>query len=333
MQRQELLKALEIVKPGLASREIVEQSTSFAFLNGRVVTYNDEISISHPVKGLGVEGAVSAEELYKLLSKIKRDEITIKTTDNEIRLTAGGAKAGLILQQEIKLPLENVEQQGDWSDLPEGLCDALRLTMFSCSRDVSKPILTCANVREDGYIESSDDWRLTRCKVESMPVSTFLIPAGSVRELVKYDIQQAMAGQGWIHFKTSGDTIFSCRIFEEAFPDITSIMEVKGQEVSFPRAMGEVLERAAIFSKRDHVLEEEAFVTLKDNKVCVKSEGDTGWFEEEINMRYDGSPISFSINPTFLRDIAEKHQTCVISDDRMKFSGDGWEHVVALRVE
>ena len=52
VNRVELKEALERVRPGLASKDIIDQATSFAFLKDRVVTYNDEISISHPVKGL-----------------------------------------------------------------------------------------------------------------------------------------------------------------------------------------------------------------------------------------------------------------------------------------
>ena len=67
LNKTDLQKALEIVKPGLANKEMIEHSTSFAFIGGRVVTYNDEISLSHPVEGLEIEGAIHAEELYKLL--------------------------------------------------------------------------------------------------------------------------------------------------------------------------------------------------------------------------------------------------------------------------
>ena len=44
-----LQKALETVKPGLANKEMIEQATSFAFMKDKVVTYNDEISISYQI--------------------------------------------------------------------------------------------------------------------------------------------------------------------------------------------------------------------------------------------------------------------------------------------
>ena len=114
MRRSDLLAALETVKPGLSNKEMIEQATSFAFLGDRIVTYNDEISISHPVQNLNIEGAVQAEELYKLLSKLKKEDIEITTIDNELQIKCGRTKAGLTLQQEIKLPLEEITGKRKW---------------------------------------------------------------------------------------------------------------------------------------------------------------------------------------------------------------------------
>ena len=87
INKTELQLALEKVKPGLASKEVIEQSTSFAFMGNRVVTYNDEISISHPVKGLEVMGAVKAQALYSFLSKVKRDEIDVEWEENQLGIS------------------------------------------------------------------------------------------------------------------------------------------------------------------------------------------------------------------------------------------------------
>ena len=75
MQKQELITALEKVKPGLASKDLIEQSTSFAFINGKVITYNDEISISHPVKDLKIEGAVQAESYINFYQKPRQKRL------------------------------------------------------------------------------------------------------------------------------------------------------------------------------------------------------------------------------------------------------------------
>jgi len=108
IKKAELQKALELVKPGLAGKELIEQSTSFAFMGNRVVTYNDEISMSVPlVEGFNLTGAVKAEELYKLLTKLKGDEITLELTENEIQITCGNKGQAYPFRQKLNSPWRN----------------------------------------------------------------------------------------------------------------------------------------------------------------------------------------------------------------------------------
>jgi len=332
MQKQELITALEKVKPGLANKDFIEQSTSFAFMDGKVITYNDEISISHPVKDLKIEGAVQAEELYQFLSKTKTKEIKITTTDNEVQIKSGKSKAGLTLHNEIKLPLKEMKSQGKWKSLPDGIIEAMKFTMFSCSRDMSKPVLTCVNVT-DKYVEASDNFRITRYKIPSIPVKSFLIPVTSVRELIKYEVKKIAEGEGWIHFKTEDGTVFSCRIFEDTFPDVSRYMKVKGETVLFPRSIKSLLDQASVFVKEDNKLDEAVAIFISDRNIRVKGKGDAGWFEGEAKIQYKGSPISFSVNPTFLQDILDKLTSCIIGENVMKFSGNNWDHVISLNAD
>jgi len=80
IEKSKLQEALRIVEPGLAEKEIpyLEQSKSFAFVGGKIITYNDEISISHPIEGWGdIEGVIQAKKLYDLLSKLSAKELDI----------------------------------------------------------------------------------------------------------------------------------------------------------------------------------------------------------------------------------------------------------------
>ena len=162
MKRTDLLNALEQVKPGLAGKEVIQQTTSFAFMAGKVVTYNDEISISCPIEGLEIEGAVQADELYKFLNRVKADDIEMTEADSEIQIKAGRARVGLTLVEKVVLPLESISAEGKWKKLPDDFIKALEFVLFTCSQDMSRPILTCINIREDGIIESSDAHRITQ---------------------------------------------------------------------------------------------------------------------------------------------------------------------------
>lgn len=332
IQKSNLIQALEKVKPGLSSKELIQQSTSFAFLDGCVVTYNDEISISHPVEGLEITGAVQATELYQLLKKLKQEEIELVVNDKEIQITSGKTKAGLTLQTEIKLPLSEVERKSKWKVLPENFKDALRFAVSSCSKDMSKPVLTCVHVSAEGFIEACDNYRVARWTLaEEFPTGTFLIPQSSVMELLKLDVVKVALDGGWVHFITEDKTTMSCRVIDDRFPDTSKLLNVRGVELSFPEGITEILDRASVFAKRDTMLDETVLITVENDKVQVESKSETGWFKEEVVNNYSGEKIEFSITPSLLKGILQETSVFQHCIDKIKFSGDSWIYVVSLR--
>lgn len=334
MKRDDLVRALEVVKPGLANKEIgnIEQTTAFAFLDGRVVTYNDEISIAAPIEGLEVEGAIKAEELYKFLKKLTRETIEIESTETEVVLKCGRAKAGFLLQHEIKLPLEEVKKKSDWQTLPENFKEALAFTMTTCARDLSRPVLTCINVRSDGVLESSDDYRISRYKLnDSMLAETFLLPATAAHVISNYPIVSIAEGENWVHFATEDGIEFSCRVFEENFPEVGDIIDsAKGSTIELPEKMGEVVDRAAIFCTQESILDQKMIVSISGRRLKLRAESETSWFEEQLNVSHEGEDITISINPHLLRMILSQTRQCILSERCLKFAGENWEHVVAL---
>lgn len=335
ISKSQLQTALEIVKPGLANKELIEQSTSFAFIGDRVVTYNDDISISHPIEGLELTGAVKAEKLYLLLGKLKEDKITIDIEGSEILLKSGRAKAGLTLQQEIKLPLEEeIAYKEKWKTLPKAFLDGVDFAIGSCSKDMSRPVLTCVHVVQEGFVESSDSLRIMKFALgDEMPIESFLLPASAALTMTKLKPTKIAKGRGWIHFKTEADTILSCRIFEDKFPDTSPFLKTTGISITLPDTISAVLERASIFAKRDHMLDESVQITLEPKRLKIRGEADSGWFEESIRMEYLGEEVTFHITPHLLKGILSQTAKGILGTDRLKFEGENWEYVTALRAK
>lgn len=333
INKSDLLTALETVKPGLASKETtIEQSTSFAFMSDKVVTYNDEISISHPVQGLEITGAVNANELYTLLSKLKKEEIEIEVNESELLLHCGRAKAGLTFQSEIKLPLDDMGSVGKWKKIPEDLLHAMSFAMGSTVKDSTQPVLMCVHVNKEGFVEASDSFRISKIMIESLPINTFLIPSTSVGKIIKLNPIKIAEGDGWVHFKTEEETVISCRTFaDDTFPDTTPFLKVKGKQITLPERTKDILDRATVFCKGDGLNGESVEITLQENVFHVKSQSESGWFEEECKMKYAGEPIEFSISPSMLKDILVETLTCSISENSLKFEGDNWIYVTALK--
>lgn len=332
IDKEEMQVALEKVKPGLANKEIIEQSTSFAFMGDKVVTYNDEVSISHPVKNLDVVGAVKAQELYQFLNKVKTKTIDLEWENEQVRITAGKSKAGLVMQKEVVLPIDEIGDVGRWKPIPERLAEAMQFCRTSCSRDMSRPILTCVHVQQDGTVEASDGFRVTRYTVgATIPVKPFLIPVTSVGKLSGYRITHIAEGTGWVHFKSDEGTVFSCRVFEENYPSVDYILDFEGTPSRLPASMSDALERASIFVKSEYNFDSLVTLTIQDSTITISAQAESGWFEEELRIRYKGDPVSFKVNPQFLIDMLSADiDKCSFGSDRVKFEGDNWVHVVAL---
>ncbi len=342
INRQELINILDKVKPGLAKREIIQQSTTFAFIGGKVVTYNDSISVSYPIKELDFIGAIEAKEFYELLNKLSSNEVFLSVQDNNLIVQADKSKAGFILQSDIVLPLDEVERSSadSWIPVPSNLKEALAFSLFSCARDIGIPAFTCVHLNKDGFVEATDNVRITRYKVDSTFPKSVLIRSSSVKALLDYEFTEMSFGNSWIHFRDDSGLVFSCRLFDGRFPNIdeTGILNVQGEEVVFPHNLVDMLDRALVFAKNFNSYDlirtgiPLLDVSFKDKLFKVKIRSDSGWFEEFVELDYAGNPISFSANPLLLRDIVDKTDRCIVGDRCIKFQNDSWEHVIALAI-
>ena len=332
IKKNDLLEALEIVKPALGSKDIIEQTDSFIFKDGCVVTYNDDLSISHPVTGLTFEGAIKAEQMYKMLSKMKKDEVDLEVTESEIVLTAGRSRAGFALQAKITLPLEEVGQAEDWITLPTSFNAIVQKVIGAASRDMSRPVLTAVKFEQSGCT-ASDGFRLGVAYFDD-PVELeepVLIPATNLAVIMRYNPTEVSVADNWIHFRNEFGTQISSRVLQESFPDIARLLEVSGAEIKFPQTILEILERAAVMGKRDHFLDESVVVSVANNRINIRAESETGWFEEDANMKFSGNPLSFSITPYLFIEVLKETLEAVVGDSRIKFEGENWVYIAILR--
>lgn len=331
IDKNDLKLALEIVKPGLASKEMIEQTTSFAFMNGYVITYNDEISIRHPTPYIEFEGAIQAEELYKLISKIKSDEMEIDISDTEILIKAGRTKAGLALQQEIKLPLDEITEATEWKKLPKNFIEGLKFVSPSCSNDMSTAILTCVNITKKNC-QASDKFQIAEFEFSKPTKLECLLPASSAQVVIGLMPNMYCLSGGWVHFKTEAETILSCRVLEDKFPDVTKFFDFEGSTIEFPKTISNILDRASIFSKRQTVMDEMVTIFLNKNKIKIKAVSETGsWIEEPAKIRYKGEEMKFDVTPSLLTGILNQSNVCSKSDTFIKFENEGWRFLAILR--
>ncbi len=334
VKRSHLKTALEITKPGLGKSSDSEQADFYGFTGGRVVTFNDEISMSYPVEGLDLEGAVYAKELHGLLSKLDSEDIEIEHGQRQVVVKSGKAKAGFAIRK-LQMPFGEMSEQTDWKDLPDGFVEGLSFAITCTSKDLSKPLFNSVHVNSEGYIEATDNYRIASYDLEEGGIDTFLIPARSARQVVKINPDYYSINEGWIHFKNSLDTILSCRVLSNEFFNTDEFLEVEGIEFTFPEDTSKLLDRAEVFLQDKMFDEQIVEITVRAGAIDVLAESDQSWFEESTDAKYKGKDITFYATPSLLKDIFKTTRVATISTnlDRIAFEGDGWIYVAMLRIK
>lgn len=133
-----------------------------------------------------------------------------------------------------------------------------------------------------------------------------------------------------MHFATDDDVVFCCRVMNGEFPEVAEHLGVEGKKLVMPKKTTEILERAEVFSKREHFLDEAVEITIEDKEMTVGAQGDSGWIEEKTSIGYKGEKVSFVTNPSFLKEICNRVRKCELCENSMKFIGDNWQHLVSL---
>ena len=123
----------------------------------------------------------------------------------------------------------------------------------------------------------------------------------------------------------------SCRLFDEKFPDVSKHLKVKGEKLTFPKTINEMLDRASVFSKRDSRLDEILTISVSEKSIKIKAKSDSAWFEESAKGTFKGEPIEFNITPYLLRDILKEEHSAIIGDKKLLFEGENWKYLTLLR--
>lgn len=340
IEREVFTGILTAVQPGLASREVLEQTQSFIFMDGYVMTYNDEVSVRHPIP-IKVAGAVKADELYKLLRRTKLAVIDVEVNQGEGESGQGEfivrtktSQAGIALQSKITAPVKDLKvpdvESDEWKDLPKNFMEALIFCSATVSSNMSRPIFTCIHINK-GTAESSDSFRVTTFKLSEPVTDSFLVPGAIIRFLKQYTLEAYCATEGWLHFLTDKKAVFSCRTFSQDYPNIAPLLNVEGESFDLPDGLEDVVQRAVVFVEGEEFAKDKRIdIKVKEGMMLLESHGVNGWFKEKVSIRYKGEAFEFAITPDFLLQAYKMSKECIIGEGRLKMSGDQFAHVLAL---
>ena len=327
VSREEILKQLESVLPGLSPREVIEQSSCVVFKDDRVYTFNDEVSCSQECC-LSIQGAVQAMPFVSILRKMKEEFLEITVEEEELKIKGKNKKAGIRMETEIQLPIDSIEQPKKWRKLSDSFSEAVGMVKRCASKDETKLLLTHLHITPN-WIEACDNFQAARYLIETGLKKSVLVRKDSLKfveslEMIKYSITK-----NWIHFKNVIGLVFSCRKLVEEYPELDHLFKVKGEDTTLPKGLTEAIERAEVFSN-DNAEDDQIVVRIKHDKIKIQGEGATGWFTEIKKAKYKGKSIGFAISPDLLKELIEQHNVCQVSEKCIKMQMGKFTYIASL---
>lgn len=323
--REELLRKLELVQPGLSDKELIEQSGCLVFTGGRVVTFNDEVSCRAPSSLNGVEGAVPAKKLLELLRKLTEDSLDLYEEEGRLIVKGKRKASGIRMEKEVLLAYKTVERpkKGDWRELDPEFLQAVEVVQHCATSDQSMPVLTCVHIHPK-WLEACDDYQICRYRIKTGVERPVLVKRDHLKQVVALGVTQFAETPGWIHFRSDEVTV-SCRRYLDEYKDVSAAFEVEGQDINLPKGLVEAAERAALFCEEDLVT-----VKIGPGRLRVESEDATGWYYESKKSTYAGPALEFLIPPGLLAELTKKYNACTVSDIKLKVTGEKWQYVTRL---
>lgn len=328
INRELLLKQLQAVSPGLAKKEVVEQSSSFIFRGGVIQTFNDEIActVDSPLE---IEGAVPAKSFLELLRKLPEDEIDIDVVEGELVVKGKKRRSGFRMEKEILLPVEGVEVPKKWKPLPDDFLEALSIVWPSAGADESQFILTCVHI-QPGCIEACDNFQLIRYPIDTGMKESVLIRRESVRHISGLGMTEFAETDNWLHFRDPSGLVLSCRRYMEEYLNMDGVFKGEGVTMVLPKGLADAVEKAEIFSSE--VVDGGVVVELREGRLKLGGRGPSGWYAEVKKVSYDGDPIGFVIAPRLLKEIVSRTNECQVAEGRLYVDGGKFSCVFCTEV-
>ncbi|MEK0337680.1 MAG: hypothetical protein QQN41_09645 [Nitrosopumilus sp.] len=329
INREKLLEQLESVSPGLSAKEIIEQSSCFVFQDKTVMTYNDEIACTQK-SCLTIKGAVTAMPFISILRKLKEDELEITASKEELLIKGKRKKIGLKMDVGILLPIDSIEKPKKWKDLPEDFANAISIVHQCSGKDETKFSLTCGHLTPK-WVEACDGYQAARYKMKMEVEKPTLVRKESIKYIIELDMTEFSETKNWIHFRNSSGLVLSCRRWVEDFPELSELLNVKGTPTKFPKGLIEAVEKAEIFSA-ENAEDNQVEINLKPNKLRITGRGDSGYYQEVKNIKYEGKSLSFRVSAGLFADLIRHHNSCEITSDRLKVVTGKYSYVTVLQV-
>ncbi|MEQ8637153.1 hypothetical protein [Gimesia maris] len=337
------IQQLEAASLGLSSSGYVEQTDMFVFKDGRIITYNDGIACSIDC-GLPIEGVVAGRPLLNILKKLDETYIKIEVDDSLLVIKGRRNESGIRLEQEIRLPVEDIPTPQQWESLSEDFQEAVETVAPCAGSDETQPKSVYIHITKR-YIQASDNFQICRYWIQTGIEKNMLIRATELENTVKHEMTEFSITPEWIHFQNDQGVMISCRYYTEGdteignlyeaddsilYPSLDFIIETPyGEPLTLPTGLASAVSRAELFTKSNGDSDKIRF-DLMGNTLKVLGEGVNGHYQEELDLEDTAPQISFCMSPKLILQFAKKYKSCEVSKKILKVDAGAFVYMAYL---
>jgi len=335
VNREQFLDILTKLKPGLASRDVVEANTCFRFHPNSVISFNEDAFVSVPFES-EFEGGVKANELFQLVAQGSSPHMQISIEGKEFRMLCGNTKAGISLVDADHPP---ITLPSEWSPFTQELKEAIKDAEFAAGDDMTNIKHTLVHVQGD-TVTASDGFKLSFIALSEPSPFNFLFPKHLVKPMLSYNPTQIYVDDDWMHTRNDDNVTFSARKVYGIFFAVDELLKFVQLEnehlIVFPEEITQTIDRCLIMT--DQTIENATYVNLlfaPTTLVCFAQKA-LGWVKETLPIEFDGPTFTLCINPKSLQKFLGRNPKVTVGSDkhgnyRCLFVGDNFKHLIACR--
>lgn len=328
INRSSFLTTLESVRAGVTLKDVVEQSSCFAFQDGMVMTYSDEIACMRK-SPLKINGAVPAAPLMAILGKYREEFVEINLDGSYLVILGKNRRSKIRTQAEVVLPIEKVEKAEDWKPLHEDFLDAVYITQKCIDKDESNYAGSCIHITSK-FMEACDGTQALRYKIKTGISEPIMVRGSSLVHIVDLGMTEFSETPSWIHFRNPENKLmFACRRDTQPYESLEDVLAAEGDPLILPKGLADAAEAAEVFSAENKD-ENEVKVQINAKRIRITGDGISGSHTELKKSKYHGPPITFSVGPKLLSELVKRYNDCFISPDRLKVDAGKFVYVMAL---
>ncbi len=353
MERKELVVAVTTIMTGIERSGSALGMDYMIFQNFWLRSMKDFISVSLPFE-TGIECAVKAEELQKILSKMEGDQIKIALIGEKLQIKDGRTTLNMSILsddtfQQLSARMGNLypsPEEIDWKVLPDDFSDGLELSFYSAGTEASLGPYEGVHFDTQQFM-STDNKRVSVYKCASKLPFTFTLPTEAVGDLLKLHcgLTHVADSKSWIHFLCDNGLIASARRKMDDYPlnTVAGIFDkkmefAKANEVySFPVGLERSIDRAEVLCSQDESFSYKDFIHLTVSKgiLFIKGEREAGSIVDKIVWKENPPEgLDLQISPKFLRKIIHVTRQFKLSPVKkaILFETDNFKHLILAKI-